>query len=155
MKSLKESLFDKDLVSKDVTFGDLFEWVEDENLFLFFKEGSLFDWSCYLNPGKIKKDSKIDGKTPNETIYNGLLKLIKNIKITSDNMTTDLFEDYLTDLIYPYYQQSLSPKYRHASVQIYKNGRYIIGREQDLLDGDFDIINLFPCQSLCLKFKRK
>ena len=155
MKSLRESLFDDDLVTRDITFGGLFEWQKDENISYFFKEGSGLQWSKYLSAVRIKKDSKVSGSTQNEIIYNGLLKLVEDIKFDEDNITTDLFEDYLTKMMKPYYQYSLSDKHKRASVQIYKNGRFIIGQEQDMIHGDFDTIKVFLCQILCLTFERK
>lgn len=155
MKSLRESLFDKDLVTKDVTFGGIFKWQEDTNNDYFFKGQSGLQWSKYLNPSKIKKDSKISGTTKNEIIYNGLLKLIEDIKFDGNNMTTDLFEDYITEMMKPYYQNFLSDTYKRAFVQIYKNSRFIVGRELNMINGDFDTIKIFPCQNLCMTFERK
>ena len=155
MKSLQESLFDDDLVTKEITFGNFFKWQKDEFTQNYFKETFTVQWSKYLSSVRIKKDSKVSGSTSNEIIYEGLLKLIENIKFDEDNITTDLFEDYLTKMMKPYYQYSLSDKYKRASVQIYKNGRFIIGQEQDMIHGDFDTIKVFPCQTLCLVFERK
>ena len=158
MKSLKESLFDRDLADKDITFGDVFKWESSsDGAFLkamFSKEASL-QWQKYMSVVRIKKDSKISCDNQNETIYKGLLKLVENIVFSADNMTTDLFEDYLTNMMKPYYQYSLSNNYKHSSVQIYRNGSFVIGQEQDMLNGNFDEIKVFPCPILCFTFKRK
>ena len=150
MKSLKESLFDDDLVTKDITFGSMFMFDGKED-----GSATFMAWQKYLNPARIKKDSKVTGHSPNEIIYKGLLKLIKDIKFDGDNMTTDTFEDYLTKMIQPYYQNSLSDAYKHAVVQIYKNGRFLAGKEYYMLDRDFDEIQIFPCQTICFTFYRK
>ena len=158
MKSLRESLFDQDLVTKDVTFGDIFEIVDDKNLPYLFQEVGSHSWSKYLSSVRIKKDTKVTGGTPNEIIYKGVLKLINDIKFTSENMTIDLFEDYLTKLFHPYYQWSNPDKYKCAGVQIYKNNRFIIGiigQEQNMISGDFDTINIYPCRGFCMTFERK
>lgn len=155
MKSLRESLFDRDLVTKDVKFSDIFELVHNKNLPYLFQEVGSHSWSKYLSSVRIKKDMKVTGGTPSEIIYEGILKLINNIKFTSKNMTTDLFEEYLTKLFHPYYQWSNPDKYKRAYVQIYKNNRFIIGQEQDMLIGDFDTINVYPCQGFCITFERK
>jgi len=122
MKSLKESLFDNDLITKDITFGDIFKYVENPINASYFSGHNTVFFSKYMSDVRIRKESKIKCDTRNETIYKGLLKIINNIKFTSDTETTDLLEDYLTELFHPYYQFSLSEKYKHASVQIYKGG---------------------------------
>ena len=155
MKTLVESLFDRDLIKRTLTFGDVFELQQDDDPSHLFREVGSMSWSNYLSNVRIKKDTKISGATPNETIFKGLLKLITDIKFTEDNMTTDLFEDYLTDMLHPYYQWSLGGKYKHAYVQVYKNGSFLIGQERDMLTDDFDTIQIFPCQTLCMTFKRK
>jgi hypothetical protein len=156
MKSLVESLFDTEKnITKDLTFGDVFKLVESPILNTYFSDHNTIFFSKYMSAVRIRKESKIKCDTENETIYRGLLKIINEIKFTPDTETTDLFKDYLNLILHPYYQASLSEKYKHVSVQIYKNGRYVVGQEQNMLDGDFDEIQIFPCQNLNLKFVRK
>ena len=156
MKSLRESLFDSDLVTKDLTFGDLFEFVPignaDELISVAQKSHM---WEKYLSSVRIRKDAKVKYKTPDENIYYGLLKLIKDIKFDSSNLTTDSFKDYLNKMMHPYYQYTLSDNYKHAGMGVYKNDTICISKEFNMFESEFNTLIIYPCQTLAFKFKRK
>ena len=152
MKSLRESLFDIEKnVTKDITFGDVFKLAPGYRDYIITDGSSLYD--KYFDASKIKKDMKVPG-THNKAICDGLLKLITNIKFTDDNLTTDLFKEYLQKAIEPYYKKDLSDAYKHVIVHPYKNEHLILNKELDMIGDEFDKILVFPGQILCFDFIR-
>lgn len=116
MKSLKESLFDDNII-KDITFGDLFEltdtilylnkpstgwkssgrgWRQGGNTYLL---RDLYDYKL------IEKDSKVKSDGSNDDIIKGIIKLIKDFQIESDidqeslNLLLKGFEKYYKPLV--------------------------------------------------------
>lgn len=75
MKSLRESLFDRDLADKDVTFGGLYEFSHFKLSSGDYKLTDLFKKTL------IKKDSGVSSSDSEEQIVNGLAKIILNTPV--------------------------------------------------------------------------
>ena len=111
MKSLVESLFDDDLVTKDLTIDDLFK-LEDvyirERIMRYgvitnLKLGDMYKISL------LSKDSGMKVTKDPDSIADALSKIIGNIKITNKLLKTSLydFSEFLSDDMDKYYSAKL------------------------------------------------
>lgn len=96
MKSLSESLFDKDLVDKDIpTFGDYFE-IDDK--YSLWEARPL--WNQFSET-RLKKDIQVKATPGNETIYKGITKIVEQI-VLPGNLSISEFEKEVAEYINPY-----------------------------------------------------
>ena len=161
MKSLKESLFD-DNITKDITFGDLFE-LESYNIQKVFNtigrnvydDGHERDLSKTFSLPRIKKATKVSGSDNNEIIYKGLVKIIQDIKLTGDPEDLDKkwMEDTLRKEINGLFQYSLTMKSLY--VGFFNHGHLCLGKEYTLFDRGFDEVQIGLGPDLLVRFKRK
>lgn len=161
MKSLKESLFD-DNITKDMTFGDLFEF-ESYNIQKVFNtigrnvydDGHERDLSKTFSLPRIKKAAKVSGSDNNEIIYKGLVKIIQDIKLKGDPEDLDKkwMEDTLRKEINGLFQYSLTMKSLY--VGFFNYGHLCLGKEYTLFDRGFDEVQIGLGPDLLVRFKRK
>lgn len=150
MKSLKESLFDSDLVTKDITFSDIFELDEYES-----SKSLHSPLSQEFSVQRLKRLIKVPGSDNDEIIYNGIVELIKNIKIDKDPDSVDKkwlryeIQEFGWDLF-------RKPSYASLYIGFSKNGRLLIGQDGlSLFDQDFNTIQIRLGTNLNLIFRRK
>ena len=144
MKSLQESLFDKDLVEKDLpSFKDVFEFKKDNS-----------------NPGicgnqfnfrRLKKDIGAPGKDEEEIIFNSIVKIIEDIKM--NEMYTHGIEESIIKALSPYILFRWKPLSK-GKVFIWDGYLLISSKDttQQKLNWDKIIINIL---SISLVFERK
>ena len=140
MKSLRESLFDVDLVTKRITFGDLFE-VDEEHC----------TWESrhiqnQFNVRKIRKDTKISDTDADRIIFKGIVKIIEGIE---GDLTASQFAETVKQSVEPYILS------RHKKYKIYVWNGYGIGslnNNDNILDWGIVRIDIV---GLTLAFIRK
>lgn len=166
MKSLVESLFD-DNITKDITFGDLFELI-DTNLYLnkpsagwkssgrgWRQGGSTYLLRDLYDYKLIEKDSKVKSDGSNDDIIKGIIKLIKDFRIKSDtdqkslNLLLKEFEKYYKPLV------NNTRTLRTRSIPFIYN--ISADRIKNLHDWKLLDIEMIEIELCCieLKFKRK
>lgn len=149
MKSLKESLFD-DNITKDITFGDLFELDREAS------DKSLSSpISQEFSVQRLKRLIKVKGEDNDEIIYNGIVKLISDIELKGDPEDINKrwlrlqIQDFSWDLFKKIYYKSLY-------IGFIKDGRLMIGQDGlSLFDRDFNAIQIRLGTNLNLVFRRK
>lgn len=149
MKSLQESLFDDDLISRDLTFGNLFE----------LDEKSCRWKNCPLDKQfsalRIKSKTKVTGADKCEIIFKGLVKVIENIKLEGNPADMDkgwLFCE-VERAVWNFFQYSMAKK--RVYVFLLNDGRLILDRDRSLFDDSFDTIQISLATGLDLVFRRK
>ena len=141
---MTESLFDKDLVEKDLpSFKDVFEFKKDNS-----------------NPGicgnqfsfrRLKKDIGAPGKDEVEVVFNSIVKIIEDIKM--NEMYTHGIEESIIEALSPYILSSYKP-IKKSNILVW-NGKLLISADsttQQKLNWDRIIINII---SVSLVFERK
>jgi len=142
MKSLSESLFDGNLVKKDLpSFKDLFEFKKDNS-----------------NPGicgnqfsfrRLKKDIGAPGKNETEIIFNSIVKIIEDIKMYK--IQEQGIEEAIIEALSPYILSFYKPK---SNIFVW-NGKLITSANsttQQKLDWNEICITII---SVSLVFERK
>ena len=162
MKSLRESLFDSNNITKDITFGDLFEF-ESYNIQKAFNaigrhvydDGHERDLSKTFSLPRIKKATKVSGSDNNEIIYKGLVQIIQDIKLTGDpdDMDKKWMVDTLRKEINGFFQYSLAMKSLY--VGFFNNGGLCLTKDYTLFNKGFDEVQIGLGPDLLVKFKRK
>lgn len=150
MKSLSESLFDSDLVTKKLTFGDLFELDEYEST-----KPHEVPLSREFSETRIKKLVKVEGANKDEIIYNGLVKLISDIELNEkpENITKQWLINEIQRTCLNLFQYSL--KNKKIYVQPWTNsGHVILDRDKSIFDS-VGVIQIFLGSMMRLEFKRK
>lgn len=144
MKSLVESLFDDNLVTKDIKFGDLFEFRYNTP----FKTKTIIESFCV---DTLKHDMKIKGSDKFEVIIKGLRKIIENMPVIGSENNVQLC-DKIKPLVKPYISSQ------------YLNDPYIVGVRDDSKNnnfGDFKRLNdiesigIFILSKVGVFYKRK
>ena len=149
MKSLRESLFDNDLVTKNLTFGDLFELDEP------MSSKSLHSpLSQEFSVQRLKRLVKVKGEDNDEIIYNGIVKLISDIKLIGDpeDLNKQWLKERRQDLVWDLFRKS---RYISFYMGFCKNGILILTRDINLFDESYDTIQIRIGTNLNLIFKRK
>jgi len=144
MRSLVESIFDKDLVTKDLpSFKDRFEFKKDNS-----------------NPGicgnqfsfrRLKKDIGAPGKDEAEIIFNSIVKIVEDIKMYKIYELG--IEEAVIEALSPYILSSYKP-IRKSNIFVW-NGKLISSvnsTTQQKLDWNKISINII---SVSLVFERK
>lgn len=158
MKTLKESLFDVDKkLDKNLTFGDFF-MIDNEIDYGERSERLKKEWSYT----RIKKDTHATGKTDGETIFNGIVKLIYDIKLTgnSDEFDKRWLVGELTYNLHKYLLADKKKKYwANNGLYIYiaphsKNG-LVVTRDVSIIDSNITEIIVVLGDYITLKFVRK
>jgi len=150
MKSLKESLFDSDLATKDLTFGDLFEL--DEKYSSNWKYCPL---DKQFSAQKIKSKTKVTGSDKCEIIFNGLVKLIENIKLKGfpEDMNKGWLSHEVESAVWDFFRHGEVKK--RVYVMFLNNGHLILDRDRSLFGDSFDTIQIIVGPELNLVFRRK
>ena len=151
MKSLKESLFDDDLVTKMTKFCDLYELAHTNINIKIHPLAELYKSSL------IMKDSKVGGKWNSEdAIVYGLAKLVEDIKLldlSNKSLNAELME-------FNKYYKSIVFKTRRLHARslpyAYNNdpGAWRNGKLENWEVGDVQTIKICFC-NIELTFKRK
>ena len=144
MKSLIESLFDADLTTKDIKFGDLFE----------FRYNSPFKTKPIIEAflvDALKHDMKIKGRDKFEVIINGLRKIIENIPVVGSESDKQM-RDKINKLIDPY----LSTQYSNNpyNVDVRDDSNQHLGGYFNHLN-DVDTVSIFIAGKVGVFYKRK
>lgn len=162
MKSLAESLFDKDLIEKDIKFGDLFklegvdirESIERPNhhgpgmILTKFKIGDMY------KPTLLSKDTGIKVTKDSKSIADALNKVVCDILLTDELLKMSLynFGKWLHDNTRKYYSSTLL----HNAYLSMGSDTYVIDAEtkteHDLQRTDKLMVNFFH---ITLIYKRK
>ena len=155
MKSLKESLFD-DNITKDITFGDLYEFKSYNIVKIVHARGEYQDLSKSFSVGRIKKITRVSGSDKNETIYKGLVKIIQDIKLIGgppSEMNVDWLKNKIEELVYNLFQYNLDTKIVY--IGFYNKSALCLNKDYTLFDKGFDKIGISLGPDLTLVFKRK
>ncbi len=136
-----ESLFDKDLVTKTIKFGDWFEFRYNTP----FKTKPIID-AFYVNA--LKQDLKIKGRDKFEVIINAVRKIVENISIIGGESSEQL-GDKIKEKIDPY----LTTQYSNGSynVDVYNNSK----RSDFNHLNDVDEVAIFIASKVGVFYKRK
>lgn len=134
MKSLVESLFDTNLATKNIKFGDLFEFRCNTP----FKTKAIIESFCV---DALKHDMKIKGSDKFEVIIKGLRKIIENIPVIGSENSAQLC-DKIKPLVKPY----IASQYLNNSYM----DPYIVGVRDDSKQNFGDIKQLNNIESLAI-----
>ena len=110
MKSLVESLFDSNNITKDITFGDVYSIVKDNENWKTWPLDKMFSVQRVKNKSGIKRSDK------NETVHDGILQLILNIKLEKspdDPNFIRYIEDRITKETFDLFLSSFPSQYRY------------------------------------------
>lgn len=147
MKSLKESLFD-DNVTKDITFGDLFEYDEE------FSNGyRLLNLDKEFSYIRVRRLTKVSADDHNEIIYKGMTKIVQGLKIDVPLEEADKqwLHDKLEKVIWGLFQYSIPKK--DISISLHRNHALVLIRDESIFN--VDTVQITIGLSLQLEFKRK
>jgi len=123
MKTLKESLFDSDLISRDLTLGDIFK---------FIPEYSVVSAKYYISGGKnvpitdcvdvksLKRDTNVSG-SDNKVIENGFAKLFSDIKFIPGYYTSSELRREYKELVNKYLYFDRYEGKNYIIMNFYKN----------------------------------
>lgn len=148
MKSLRESLFG-DNITKEYTFGDLFELDE-----------KACHWkNCPLDKQfsamRIKSKTKVTGSDKCEIIFKGMVKVIEDIKLEGN--PNDMDKQWLfckvEEVVWDFFQYSMVKK--RVYVMLINNNHLVLDSDKSLFDDGFDTIQISVGPELNLVFKRK
>ena len=152
MKSLKESLFDSEKnITKDMTFGDLFELDEP------MSSKSLHSpLSQEFSVQRLKRLVKVKGEDNDEIIYNGIVKLISDIKLIGnpEDLNKQWLRDKIQDFSWDLFRRPFD-KYKSLYTGFSKNGILSMYRDISLLDTSYDTLQIRLGTNLNLVFRRK
>lgn len=147
-----ESLFDKDLIRKNIKFGDLFEFEYSTP----FKTQPVID---KFHVTSMRYNLKVKGKDSFDVIVNGLKKIILETPIQGDadkkwleKTLTDRIERYLTD--FPDDSTVRISFYREDPKSAIRKS-LITQRDCNLLDDEIHSMDIFIQLSVGLYFKHK
>lgn len=148
MKSLSESLFDRDLVNKDITFGGMFEYSKSKILIFDKKLSELYKKTF------IKKDSGVSYTNSDDQIINGLVKIILDMPVDS-NIDKDEFRMRITSLM-KYYTSFVNNSLRMETYKWpwpfgYKNSRLMLDSDWTLNEPDEIRISLIGLELTFIK----
>lgn len=148
MKGLRESLFDKDIVSKDITFRDLFELDEERSQ---WKHAPL---DIQFSAISIRRLTKVSGDDKNEIIFKGFVKLVSdiNINIPPEEVTKEWLKGRLEQLSW-FLFSSYMQRYKSVFVALYRKDRLVSGRDESVFDVDTVQVGFGP--DLRIVFNRK
>ena len=158
MKSLSESLFDRDLIGKDIKFGDIYEpiWITSTNSDSPFKK-----ITNMFNMGKLRKegrDKKLDLSTvPQNSRYdNAYLETIELIAGLVANITYNPNAYYDKDIINIFKPLARSPYFRRGiDVNIRGSHGDVFGNGDDILELHITKSNMTEYVNVVIKFKKK
>ena len=140
MKSLQESLFDVDLVEKDLpSFKDIFKI-----------DSTLLTTNSQFNLRKLKKDIKASGKDESEIIINCIAEIIGNIKIYQ--MVEKDPESVISEVISPYILSRLKPV-KNIDVCVW-DGEYISSTRSSKQFLNWNVVQI-DILALSIRFKHK
>ena len=148
MKSLKESLFDNDLTTKNITFGDLFDIDEQAS------KWEQYNLKKYFSIRKIKQVTKVSGSGEDEIIFKGFVKLIKDIIFDNIKEIDKIwFESKIRECIVPFYKSSFA--YIPPEVFFINNGWRIFVNNENLFSNKLNTIQISIPYRLNIVFRRK
>lgn len=140
MKSLRESLFDDDLVEKELPFfKDVFKI-----------DSALLTTNSQFNLRKLKKDIKASGKDESEIIINCIAKIIGDIPIYQ--MVEKGPEDVISEVISPYILSRLKLA-KNIDVYVW-DGEYISSSRSSKQFLNWNTVQI-DILALCIRFKHK
>lgn len=121
MKTLKESLFDSDLGTRDLTLGNIFEFIPQRSTV-----GAKYYIDSYRNVPitdcidikSLKRDTKVSG-SDDKVILNGFAKLFLDIKFIPDYTSRELCREY-KELVDKYLHFDRYEGKNHIIIQFYK-----------------------------------
>ena len=148
MKSLSESLFDKDLIEKDITFGGMFEYSKSRILMFDKKLPVLYKKTF------IKTDSGVSYANSDDQIINGLVKIILDTPVNS-SIDKEEFRKRITPLM-KYYTSFVNNSIRMSTHKWpwpfgYKNGHLILDTDWTLDEPDEIRISLIGLELTFIK----
>ena len=151
MKSLKESLFDSDLVTKKLTFGDIFELDEYES-----RKSLHSPLSQEFSVQRLKRLVKVKGRDNDEIIYNGIVKLISDIELKGkpEDLNKQWLRDKIQDFSWDLFRKPFD-NYKSLYTGFSKNGILSVYRDINLLDPSYDTLQIGLGTNLNLIFRRK
>ena len=148
MKSLRESLFDNDLTTKNINFGDLFDIDEQAS------KWEQYNLKKYFSVRKIKQVTKVSGSTEDEIIFKGFVKLIKDITFDDIKEIDKIwFESKIRECIVPFYKSNFT--YIPPEVFFINNGWRIFVNNENLFSNKLNTIQISIPYRLNMVFKRK
>ena len=150
MKSLKESLFDSDLATKKLTFGDLYTLDEYESW------RSLHSpLSRELSVQRLKRLVKVKGGDNDEIIYNGIVKLISDIELKGkpEDLNRQWLRDKIQDFSWDLFRKPFD-EYKSLDIHFSKNG-ILSYTDTNLLNTSCDTLQIRLGTNLNLIFRRK
>lgn len=148
MKTLAESLFDIDKnTTKDITIGDVFDFDNDKSLGmnnLIYLE---------LSAQRVKRASGVSGSSPNEIIYNGVLKLIQNIKIDvpPEEADRDWLEEKVSNLTKDLFRAQA--KNKNTYIGLHRQNRLVLTHDESIFN--VDTIKIQASDGLRFIFNKK
>lgn len=138
MKSLRESLFDDDLVEKELpSFKDVFKI-----------DSALLTTNSQFNLRKLKKDINASGKDESEIIINCIAEIIGNIKIYQ--MVEKGPENVISEAISPYIWSRLKPV---KNIGVW-DGEYIPSARSSKQFLNWNVVQI-DILALAIRFKHK
>ena len=148
MKSLRESLFDKDLVTRKLPiFGDEFELDDHDKSIVHNPE--LSKTYSYI---KLKKALGVTGKDKDEIVWNGLRKLVETVVLVNDPDIANVANQLLSSLAKTGANKNFWSTC--VNVQFYTKSTTYDDRV-DELNNNVDFVTIKFGQNIYMKYHRK
>jgi len=132
MKSLQESLFDTgNNISKDITFGDLFEYDEENS-----NGWKLLTLDREFSYIRVRRLTKVSADDHNEIIYKGMVKIVQGLKIDVPPEEADKqwLRDKLEKIVWSLFQYSIPKK--DISIFLHRNHALVLTKDESIFNVD-------------------
>ena len=159
MKSLKESLFDKDLVEKDIKFGDVYKpvWITSTN-----RDAPFMRITTMFNMGKLKKaakDKKLDlSEVPQNSHYDD--KYLETIEMIAGLVADFPYRPepyYDKDIIDTFKPLARSPLFRRG-IDVSLSGEHggvYFSKDLDIIELHITKSNMTEYTDVIIKFEKR